>query len=241
MKIVFYIPKERVYWLDKNSKDLIGGATFVSAIRPEPVELQAGAVQGTVQVSGGASILPAQPRVQGREDIVVGLNTVVEEPTKKHYFVVDSMGVALQQGRYAYAASSPSAAAVKAFYAWWRTSKQGDKCVARNTVALKISAVPPALVQYLADLKADVTQEQKKEYVKQFLCIDTEKISRELIIRIGTAGKGGSVRFYRVSYKPNLRPNPLEIRNRMVVMASALWITQEDKLPPNAVEFETVV
>jgi hypothetical protein len=112
--------------------------------------------------------------VQGREDIVVGLNTVVEEPSKKHYFVVDSMGVALQQGRYAYAASSPSAAAVKAFYAWWRTSKQGDKCVARNTVALKISAVPPALVQYLADLKADVTQEQKKEYVKQFLCIDSE-------------------------------------------------------------------
>jgi hypothetical protein len=105
-----------------------------------------------------------------------------------------------------------------------------------------VSSAPPELISYLKDLASDkVTQADKSEYVKQFLCIDTQKISRELILRIGTAGKGGAVRFYRVSYKPNLRPNPLEIVNKMVVMASAIWVPQESALPSNAVEFESVV
>jgi hypothetical protein len=184
-----------------------------------------------------------QPRVGGREEIIVGLNTVTEEPSKKHYYVVNSMGEAIPRNDpLTYSAQSPSAAAVKAFYAWWRTSKQGDKCVDRSTVALRMSGVPAQLVDYLSTLDSSkVTQDQKKEYVKQFLCINTEKISREIIIRIGSARKQGSVSFYRVSYKPNLRPNALEIANKMVVMASAIRVLSNEVLPANAVEFETVL
>ena len=203
---------------------------------------QGGAVQGGA-VQGGATVLPAQPRVGGREEIIVGLNTVTEEPSKKYYYVVNSMGEAIPRNNpLTYSAQSPSAAAVKAFYAWWRTSKQGDKCLDRSLVSLKMSSVPAALVEYLSTLDSTkVTQEQKKEYVKQFLCINTEKISREIIVRIGSAKKQGSVSFYRVSYKPNLRPNALEIANKMVVMASAIRVLQNEVLPANAIEFETVL
>ena len=223
MKHVFHVPLERIYFLDKNSKHLLGGATFVNAL----------------VLQGGASILPAQPRVQGREEIIVGLHTVVEDPKKKHYFVCDILGTPIDGGRYKYSASTPSAAAVKAFYAWWRTSKQGDKCVDPSSVEFKMSAVPDELVKHLETVDSSkVTREQKKEYVKQFLCIDKEKISREIIIRIGAAGKHGSIRFYVVSYKPNLKPNTLEIINRMVVIASASLLKSDSTLPTHAVEFQ---
>ncbi len=249
MKLI--IPRERVYFLDEHSKNLLGGATYKSAIA-ESKDLLGGAsgsrptgpsgIPNGIQVSGGSTILPAQPRQEGREEIIVGLTKVSEETKKKHYLVVNSMGVPLKQGAYDYTAHSPSAAAVKAFYAWWRTSKQGDKCVDKSLVSMRMSAVPPQLTQYIHDFDTSkATAEQKKEYVKQFLCIDEEKISREIIIRIGVAGKGGSVRFYRVSYKPNLKPNALEIINKMVVMASAIWVPEESLLPPNAIEFETIV
>jgi hypothetical protein len=236
-KYVFSVPRERVYFLAEDSKTLLGGARFVSAIALP------GLGGGAATVHGGATVLPAQPRVGGREEIIVGLNTVTEEPSKKHYYVVNSMGEAIPRNDpLTYAAQSPSAAAVKAFYAWWRTSKQGDKCVDRSLVSLTMSGVPALLVEHLSTLDSTkVTQEQKKEYVKQFLCINTEKISREIIIRIGSAKKQGSVSFYRVSYKPNLRPNALEIANKMVVMASAIRVLQNEVLPANAVEFETVL
>jgi hypothetical protein len=231
---LFHIPLERIYFLDKDSKNLLGGAKFISA-------LQAHNLQGGMYEERGASILPAQPRIEGREEIVVGLHTVVGDLTKKNYFVCDILGNPIQGGRYKYSAPSPSAAAVKAFYAWWRTSKQGDKCVNPSEVEFKMSLVPKELVQYLETLESSkVTNEQKKEYVKQFLCIDKKKISREIIIRIGTAGKNGSIRFYSVNYRPNLKPNTLEILNRMVVMASANLI-KSDSMPTNAVEFQTLL
>jgi hypothetical protein len=232
MKHVFHVPLERVYWLDKSSSQLLGGATFVKAV-------QATLAGG---YSMGASILPAQPRVEHREDIVVGLNTVVGDLAKKNYFVCDILGNPIQGGKYKYSAPSPSAAAVKAFYAWWRTSKQGDKCVDPSNIEFRMSAVPEELVQHLQTMDSTkVTREQKKDYVKQFLCIDMPKISREIIIRIGTAGKHGSIRFYSVSYKPNLKPNTLELINRMVVMASANLIRSDSTIPLHAIEFQTLL
>jgi hypothetical protein len=234
------IPIERVYWLSEKSKHLLGGADYKSAISDSNDLLGGSTAPSTIEVSGGSTVLPAQPRQEGREDIIVGLTQVTGETKKKHFFVVDSQGNPLNQGAYDYAAANHCAAAVKAFYAWWRTSKQGDKCVSESIVSMRMSAVPQQLIDYIQNFGSKVTAEQKKEYIKKFLCIDKEKISREIIIRVGEAGTK-KVKFYRVSYKPNLKPNALEIQNKMVVMASAIWVPGDTIFPPNAVEFETLI
>jgi len=88
-------------------------------------------------------------------------------------------------------------------------------------------------------LQDKVSKEAKKEYVKQFLCIDTEKIKKQILIRIGAAG-GKSVRAYLVSYQKNMSPNPLEVLNKMVVTAVASPIPLTSKVPLNVVEYESL-
>jgi hypothetical protein len=203
-------------------------------------------------ISGGSTLLPIQPRIEGREiviglgqnEIVGGLTTTdLSESKKKYYYVVNSMGQSIRENGMSYYAASPSSAAVKAFYAWWRTSKQGSKCLERSAVTdYRTSLIPPELLQNLLAMTSDkVTQEDKKEYCKQFLCIDAVKIDRQILIRIGAAGGKSSVRAYLVGYKRNLSPNPLEVLNKMVVTASASPIPLTNVLPTNVIEFETLV
>jgi hypothetical protein len=233
----FHIPRERLYLLSNNNNDLSGGATksYVSSIN-------------LVGGYAGSTILPQQPRVENRDSIIIptvgGLSTTeLTDTKKKYYFVVNSMGIPIRNGEISYLAASPSSAAVKAFYAWWRTSKQGSKCVERSSVTdFRTSLVPPELLQHLLVIGSDkVSQEQKKEFVKQFLCIDEQKIQRQILIRIGAAGGKSSVRAYLVGYKKNLSPNLLEVLNKMVVIASASPIPLTNKVPENVVEFESIV
>jgi len=237
----FHIPRERLYLLSHNNNDLSGGATKVYRPALE-------AVLGGGQTFSGSTLLPLQPRVEHRDTIIIptvgGLATTeMTDTKKKYYFVVNSMGTPVRNGDVSYLAASPSSAAVKAFYAWWRTSKQGSKCLDRSAITdFRTSLVPPELLQHLLALQTDkVNSDQKKEFVKQFLCIDEEKIQRQILIRIGAAGgKSSSVRAYLVGYKKNLSPNPLEVLNKMVVIASASPIPLTSKIPANVVEYETL-
>jgi hypothetical protein len=203
-------------------------------------------------ISGGSTLLPVQPRIEGREiviglghrDTVGGLTTTdLGETKKKYYYVVNSMGQSINESGMSYLAASPSSAAVKAFYSWWRKSKQGSKCLERSAVKdYRTSLIPPELLQNLLAMTSDkVTDEDKKEYCKQFLCIDAVKIDRQILIRIGAAGGKSSVRAYLVGYKRNLSPNPLEVLNKMVVTASASHIPMTNILPTDVIEFETLV
>jgi hypothetical protein len=236
----FHLPRERLYLLSQNNNDLSGGATkhYLPAL----------SIKKIPEFGGGSTSLPLQPRVNGRDTIVVetigGLPTTeLTDTKKKYYYVVNSMGAPVKNGEVSYLAASPSSAAVKAFYAWWRTSKQGSKCLERESVTdFRTSLVPPELLQHLLAMQTDkVTQEAKKEYVKQFLCIDSVKIQRQILIRIGAAGGKSSVRAYLVGYKKNVSPNPLEVLNKMVVMASASPIPLTSAIPSNVIEYESLI
>jgi hypothetical protein len=233
------LPREKLFLLSQNNNDLSGGAskTYVPALNTKK----------SIEISGGSTSLPLQPRVNGRDTIVVetigGLPTTeLADTRKKYFYVVNSMGVPVKNGEVSYLAASPSSAAVKAFYAWWRTSKQGSKCLERDAVTdFRTSLVPPELLQHLMAMQTDkVSNEDKKEYVKQFLCIDSVKIQRQILIRIGAAGGKSSVRAYLVGYKKNLSPNPLEVLNKMVVIASATPIPLTSVIPSNVTEYETL-
>lgn len=245
--VKFHIPKEKFFLLLNHDESLLkGGYRYRSSIMNSPKSNKS----PKKILSAGSTLLPAQPRTEGRE-IVLGLSsqvgglstTELGSTRKKYFFVVNSMGIPIKQGDISYLAASPSSAAVKAFYAWWRTSKQGSKCVDRSSIVdYKTSLVPPELLQHLMAMKTDkITQEDKKEYVKQFLCIDSQKIDRQILIRIGAVGGKSSVRAYLVGYKKNLSPNPLEVLNKMVVIASASPIPHTSIVPPNVVEFEVLV
>jgi hypothetical protein len=256
----FYIPKENYFLLNKD--DLTGGLSqdYIPALsiyeprskKTKKIVLGGGKTQIRLE---GSTELPMQPRTNGRDDdkamtlelgnsLVGGLPTLDSTSQKKnYYFVVNSNGVPVKNGEVSYYASSPSSAAIKAFYAWWRTSKQGSKCIDRELVTdFRTSLVPEKLLQHLMAMQTDkVGQEEKKEYVKQFLCIDTEKIQKQILIRIGAAGgKSSAVRAYLVSYNKNLSPNPLEVLNKMVVTANAKPIPLTNAVPLNVTEYETL-
>jgi hypothetical protein len=241
----FHLPRERLYLLAQNNNDLRAGGSkqYVSSIHYKKKDLGG----GDTQLIAGSTSLPSQPRVEHRDTIIIptvgGLSTTeLSDTKKKYYFVVNSMGIPVRNGEVSYLAASPSSAAVKAFYAWWRTTKQGAKCIERSSVTeYRSSLVPKELLQHLLAMNTDkVSQEQKKEYVKQFLCIDEQKIQRQILIRIGAAGGKSSVRAYLVGYKKNLSPNPLEVVNKMVVTATASPIPLTSTVPENVVEYESL-
>ena len=253
----FHIPRENCFLLRDNNNDLSGGSliNYIPALsiyepqkKTKKLVLSGGKSQTRME---GSTELPLQPRTNGRDDKVVelgnsmvgGLPTLDSSDTrKKYYYVVDSLGTPVKKGEVSYYASSPSSAAIKAFYAWWRTSKQGSKCLDRELVTdFRTSLVPPELLQHLMALQTEkVSQDAKKEYVKQFLCIDTVKIQRQILIRIVAAGGKSAVRAYLVSYKKNVSPNPLEVLNKMVVIASATPIPLTNQVPLNVIEYETL-
>ena len=261
-KFNFNIPRDKLYLLRDNNDDLSGGATVnyrpalaiydPKSTKSKRVDIFSGGAeaQTTFVAVEGSTPLPLQPRTNGRDEKIVHLGSTVgglpttelADTKKKYYFVVNSIGTPVKNGEVSYYASSPSSAAVKAFYAWWRTSKQGSKCLERTSVTdFRTSLVPPELLQHLMAMQTDkVDQEAKKEYVKQFLCIDTMKIQRQILIRIGAAGGKSSVRAYLVGYKKNTSPNPLEVLNKMVVTASATPIPLTDQIPANVIEYETL-
>ena len=239
----FHLAREKLFLLSQNNNDLSGGASkqYIPALKKSSVKPLGG---GELF---GSTALPQQPRVEHRDTIIIptvgGLATTEQADTKKkYYFVVNSMGTPIRNGDVSYLAASPSSAAVKAFYAWWRTSKQGSKCLERSAVTdFRTSLVPPELLQHLMAMQTDkVSQDQKKEYVKQFLCIDEQKIQRQILIRIGAAGGKTSVRAYLVGYKKNVSPNPLEVLNKMVVIATASPIPLTSNVPANVVEYESL-
>ena len=246
-KYSFHLPKEKCFLLRDNNNDLSGGATkeykpFLQK-KNKNVVLSGGRMEGSTE-------LPIQPRTNGRDEkvdsgnsMVGGLPTIILDTKKKYYYVVNSIGTPVKNGEVSYYASSPSSAAIKAFYAWWRMSKQGSKCFERDTITdFRTSLVPPELLHHLMAMQTDkVNQEAKKEYVKQFLCIDTEKIQRQILIRIGAAGGKLTVRAYLVSYKKNISPNPLEVLNKMVVIASATPISLTSEIPQGVLEYETLI
>jgi hypothetical protein len=258
----FHIPREKLYLLSNNNNDLSGGAMIsyqpaLSVYEPKSTKSKkiktefGGGEFLQTSMPLGSTPLPLQPRTNGRDQKIIELSgsTVGGLPTieladtkKKYYFVVNSIGTPVKNGDVSYYASSPSSAAVKAFYAWWRTSKQGSKCLERSSVVdFRTSLVPPELLQHLMAMQTEkVSQEAKKEFVKQFLCIDTIKIQRQILIRIGAAGGKSSVRAYLVAYKKNLSPNPLEVLNKMVVIASATPIPLTNQIPANVIEYETL-
>jgi len=251
----FHLPRENCFLLRNNNNDLSGGASkeYIPALSIYEDELKTMNLSGgktQIRVEGSTE-LPLQPRTNGRDEKIVELgNTVVgglptidsSSTNKKYFFVVNSIGIPVKNGEVSYYASSPSSAAIKAFYAWWRTSKQGSKCLQREMVTdFRTSLVPPELLQHLMAMQTEkVSQEAKKEYVKQFLCIDTVKIQRQILIRIGAASGKSSVRAYLVSYKKNVSPNPLEVLNKMVVIASATPIPLTSKVPLDVIEYENL-
>ena len=95
-------------------------------------------------------MLPSRPRLSGGDAPLVpvgGLNCLdTSNSSSKLYVVVSSAGVPVLSGspprQKTYEACTPSQAAIKAFYAWWRHTAQGRVAGSNMTAN---TPVPPEL------------------------------------------------------------------------------------------------
>ena len=183
-------------------------------------------------IQGGATILPAHPRLSGGEKPLIGGVTTLECESNRMFLIVDSSGKALRvQGKQKmYEACSPASAATKAFYAWWRTTNQG-KLVGSS------SSASDAFIETYEYVK-NTSPEDADEYVRALQSVSPIQIEKKLLVRVASAGKRGSIRNYQVQYALNTRPNKMEIKKRIVVNAKATLLLPNDPRPLGIVDLE---
>lgn len=192
-------------------------------------------------LAGGSSVLPSRPRLSGGDTALVpvgGLNCLdTSNSSSKLYVVVTSAGVPVLSGSPArqktYEACTPSQAAIKAFYAWWRHTNQGR--VAGSDMAAD-TPVPPELLQRLQELP--VMDRDRQAFLAEWKTVSDDQLSKTLLVRLAAAGGSTAVRNYLVSYERNTKPNKLEVERRIVVNAKARLLASSDPRPDGVWDLE---
>lgn len=195
-------------------------------------------------LEGGSSSLPSRPRISGGETALVpvgGLEKCDMNNSKTHlYVIVNSMGAPVLSGSPArqktYEACSPSSAATKAFYAWWRMTNQGRVA---GSAEQGTAGVPLELTQRLEEL--DAPEDEKQTFLRLWNSVDEAQLSKQLLVRLATAGGSGAVKNYVVMYKRNTKPNRLELKRGIVVTATARRLMPDDPRPDGVVDLESFV
>jgi hypothetical protein len=203
--------------------------------------------EDNVKFTGGSVSIPSRPRIAGGEvcfqPIVGGVTCLdTSSSTSKLFVIVDSLGKPLTYGnppkQKTYEACSQGQAAVKAFYAWWRSTKQG--ILAGDGTTMNSMELPMELNQRLNDME-DVTKEEKINFIKSWLSVNPEQLEKRILIRVSHAGGTGSVKSYNVGYEMNEKPNKLEVKKRIVVTAKAIPLRVDSERPANIVDLESVL
>ena len=195
-------------------------------------------------LSGGSTSLPSRPRMSGGEQAFVpvgGLEQCDMQNSRTHlYVVVNSMGVPVISGtpprQKTYESCTPSGAASKAFYAWWRTTDQGRLA---GSAPAGSSIVPPELLERLQTM--DVTQEERDKFLRDWTSVDEAQLQKRLLVRMAMAGGKTAVKNYIVSYIRNTKPNKLEVRYSIVVNPKAVALKADDPRPVGILDLESFV
>jgi hypothetical protein len=182
-------------------------------------------------LAGGSMAMPSRPRVSGNDTALVpvgGLNCLdTSNSSSKLYVVVTSAGVPVLTGspprQKTYEACTPSQAAIKAFYAWWRHTEQGRVA---NSDASADTPVPLELSARLEEL--DVSQNDREAFLADWKTVSDRQLAKTLLVRLAAAGGSTAVRNYLVSYERNIKPNKLEVSRGIVVNARARLIAPSD-------------
>lgn len=197
--------------------------------------------------TGGSTSIPSRPRIAGGEisfqPIVGGVKSLdITTASSKLYVIVDSLGKPLTSGnppkQKTYEANSQAQAAVKAYYAWWRSTKQGK--LAGGNDDEDQNELPMEMKKHLDDMD-DLTREEKNNFIKSWTSVDPEQLNKRVLIRVAHAGGMGSVRSYDVGYEMNENPNKLEVKKRIVVTAKAIPLPLNSARPNNIVDFESLL
>jgi hypothetical protein len=151
----------------------------------------------------------------------------VSNSNSKLYVVVTAAGVPVLTGspprQKTYEACTPSQAAIKAFYAWWRHTEQGR--VAGSDPNAN-TPVPSELLVRLQELP--VSQEDRDSFLSEWQTVSDAQLSKTLLVRLAQAGGSTAVRNYLVSYERNTKPNKLEVERGIVVNARAQLVSSTD-------------
>jgi hypothetical protein len=135
-----------------------------------------------------------------------------------------------------YESCTPSGAASKAFYAWWRTTEQGKVA---GSAPPGSAVVPPELLQRVQNM--DVTQAEREKFLMDWTSVDEAQLQKRLLVRMAMAGGKSAVKNYVVSYARNTKPNKLEVRYGIVVNPKAVPFKAEDPRPVGIVDLESFV
>lgn len=199
-----------------------------------------------VKFTGGSTSIPSRPRIAGGETCfqpIVGGVTCLDNTSSstKLFVIVDSLGKPLTVGnppkQKTYEACSQAQAAVKAFYAWWRSTKQG--ILAGDGKNMNSNELPMELNQRLNEM--DVTPQEKMNFINSWLSVNPEQLQKRILVRVSHAGGTGSVKSYNVGYEMNEKPNRLEVKKRIVVTARAIPLRVDSERPSNIVDLESVL
>lgn len=182
-------------------------------------------------LAGGSTALPSRPRVSGSDEALVpvgGLNCLdTSNSSSKLYVVVNSAGVPVLTGtpprQKTYEACTPSQAAIKAFYAWWRHTQQGRVAGSDPDANPNIS---PELLARLQELP--VSDADREAYLEDWKSVRETQLAKTLLVRLAAAGGSTAVRNYLVSYERNIKPNKLEVERGIVVNARARLISASE-------------
>ena len=200
--------------------------------------------QDDTPLAGGTTAIPSRPRLSGGDGALVpvgGLNCLdTSNSSSRLYVIVNSAGVPVLTGspprQKTYEACTPSQAAIKAFYAWWRHTDQGR--VAGSDPSAN-TPLPAELLTRLDELP--VTQTSKDSFVATWKTVSDEQLSKVLLVRLAAAGGTSAVRNYLVMYERNKKPNKLEVERGIVVNARASLLLSTSLRPEGVWDLESFV
>jgi hypothetical protein len=197
-----------------------------------------------IPLAGGSTAMPSRPRLSGGDGALVpvgGLNCLdTSNSSSRLYVIVNSAGVPVLSGtpprQKTYEACTPSQAAIKAFYAWWRHTGQGRVA---GSEPLGTTTLPAELLTRLEEIP--LTQSTKDAFVAEWKTVSDAQLSKTLLVRLAAAGGTSAVRNYLVMYERNTKPNKLEVERGIVVNARAVLLPSTSLRPEGVWDLESFV
>lgn len=175
-------------------------------------------------MKGGESV-PEEAKPLSMAALAGGASRTTLSHRDRIYLVVNSLGepsLTKHGKQKTYEASSPSAAATKSFYAWWRTMQKpkGVKLVSESRPPVRGGDAWDRLQDHLDGMAQRLQggalerfEHQRAVFENQFARIDPAVLDQRLLVRVSALGGGssGTPRNYIVQYERNTNPNMLEV------------------------------
>ena len=156
----------------------------------------------------GGTNIPAQPRVAGAESAILVGGSSIVADSKKYYVAVGASGSRLE----------------------FKSRKN----------VFEASSPSAAAQKFFNSWWKSTNQgpcSHGPTYEEAFRNISQSQLQKELLVRVAEVG-GKTVRAYLVKYVPNLKPNVLETKNKIVCTSKATPLTSLSLKPAGAIELE---